>query len=181
MTFALAYMKEMDVITSKRLEYVQRPSSKEATQGSSKEKRWERTNQERRGRELDPADAPFPRSTSSPEMHDCPDGHMNPLEQEIEFITWGLCLPRWILNSGTSLAWPLRKSFTAEWRGSASSTATFPLPVPYPGCFRQGGVLSQRRAPHVAIIVLNKMYLGCYATPEKLGRRPNACGTGSAS
>lgn len=35
-------------------------------------------------------------------------------------------------------------------------------------------MLSQRRALHVAIIILNKLYLGRYATPEELGRRPNA-------
>lgn len=35
-------------------------------------------------------------------------------------------------------------------------------------------MLSQRRALHVAIIILNKLYLCRYATPEELGRRPNA-------
>ena len=95
---------------------------------------------------------------------------------------WGLCLPRWILNSGTSLAWHLRNSFTAEWRGSASSTATFPLPVPYPGCFQQSGprlskrrleVLAQRKALHVAIIILNKMYLGPWPLCHPLAVEPD--------
>ena len=160
-----------------------RSRPEEATQSSSKEEGWKGSIQGRGRRDLGYVDPSLPCPRSSTEMHAALDGHMNPLEQEIEFTTWGLCLSRWILNSGTSLAWHLRKSFTAEWRGSSSSTATFPLPVPYPGCFRQSGprlskrrleVLSQRRALHVAIIILNKLYLGRYATPEELGRRPNA-------
>ena len=104
-----------------------RRRSKETAQGSSKEERWKRTIQGRGRGDLSCDDLPLPCLRSSTEMHAAPDGRMNPLEQEIEFTTWGLCLSRWILNSGTSSAWHLRKSFTAEWRGSSSSTATFPL------------------------------------------------------
>lgn len=108
----------------------------------------------------------------------------NPLHQTISFQAWALALPRWILRTRTSLAFNLFKSFTAEWRSSSSSTATFPLPAPYPGCFAGGGPhlskkrlaqLAQQRALHVAVVILNdKMYLGRYASLDELGRRPNA-------
>ena len=119
-TCALAYMKEMDVITSKRLEYVQAP--KPSIPGPDEP-----------GPNKQPKGAPKKKGGKGQtkgeeeENYACsaPDGQMNPLEQEIEFTTWGMCLSRWILNSGTSLAWHLRKSFTAEWRGSSSSTATY--------------------------------------------------------
>ena len=107
----------------------------------------------------------------------------NPLHQTISFQAWALAFPRWILRTRTSLAFNLFKSFTAEWRSSSSSTATFPLPAPYPGCFAGGGPhlskkrlaqLAQQRALHVAVVILNKMYLGRYASLDELGRRPNA-------
>lgn len=85
-TCALAYMKEMDVITSKRLEYVQAPkpsmppgpddpAPKKQPKGAPKRKGGKGQTKEE---ELGAADAPFPRSTSSPEMHDCPDASHEP-------------------------------------------------------------------------------------------------------
>ena len=109
----------------------------------------------------------------------------NPLLQVISFRTWAICLPRWILSSRTSLGWHLFRSFTARWRRASSSTATLPLSVPYPGCFggERGGPhlsakrlarLAQQRALHIAVIILNKLYLGRFASLSELERCPNS-------
>ena len=108
----------------------------------------------------------------------------NPLRQSISFRTWALCLPRWILSSRTPFAWHLFRTFRTGWRRSSSPTATLPLPVPYPGCFgaRGGPRLSGRkmmkvavqRAIHVAVLLLNKLYLGRFASLDELERCPNA-------
>ena len=101
----------------------------------------------------------------------------NPLNQTISFRTWALCLPRWILSSKTPLAWHLLESFSARWWRPSSSTATMPLPAPYPGCFHGGGPrlsrrrllrLALQRAMHVAVIVLNRLYLGRFATLDEV-------------
>ena len=105
----------------------------------------------------------------------------NPLKQTISFRTWAICLPRWILSSRTTLGWQLFRSFTARWRRMSAPTATLPLPVPYPGCFGGSGggprlsqkrlsCLAQQRALHVAVIIVNKLYLGRYASLEELER-----------
>ena len=107
----------------------------------------------------------------------------NPLRQTISFRTWAICLPRWILASRTSFGWHLSRSFMAGWRRPSSPTATLPLPVPYPGCFDAGGGprLSQKRlqkvamqrALHVAVLLLNRLYLGRFASLAELERCPN--------
>lgn len=66
----------------------------------------------------------------------------------------------------------------------SASTATLPLPVPYPGCFGSAGGgprlsqkrlnrLAQQRALHVAVIIVIKLYLGRFASLEELERCPN--------
>lgn len=94
-------------------------------------------------------------------------------------------MPRWILSSCTDFGWQLFRTFTARWRRPSSSTATLPLPVPYPGCF--GGAcggphlsskklsrLAQQRALRIAVVILNRLYLGRYASLAELERCPNS-------
>ena len=97
-------------------------------------------------------------------------------------MQWAVCLPRFILKCRCDLAWHLRKSFLERWHGAPMSSTVFPLPVPFPGIFGGGGphlskkklqVLAQKRLVHVFVIVLNKLYLGRYASSEELRRPPN--------
>ena len=140
----------------------------------------------RRGRSLRKP-SPFPGGGPTVEhgADDCAGGQeSNPLLQVISFRTWAICLPRWILSSRTSLGWHLFRSFTARWRRPSPSTATLPLPVPYPGCFggdrggpqlsvRRLARLAQQRALHIAVIILNKLYLRRFASLSELERCPN--------
>ena len=56
----------------------------------------------------------------------------SPLDASTDFLTWALCLPRWILKTRTPFSWAPRKSFTAEWGKPTLPTAVFPLPDPFP-------------------------------------------------
>ena len=59
----------------------------------------------------------------------------NALEASIDFCTWALCIPRWVLRTKTEFSWRLWKSFSVRWcNATATPTTTFPLPVPHPGC-----------------------------------------------
>ena len=107
----------------------------------------------------------------------------NPLTGKISFCRWAICLPRWILKSRTSLSWHLRIAFTATWRGASSPTATFPLPLPFPGAFDSSGPklsgsklfqVAKRRLLNLVVICLNQLYLGRFATSAELGRCPNS-------
>ena len=104
------------------------------------------------------------------------------LTAEITFAQWAITLPRFILLSRCPLAWHLRKSFSVCTRSSSSITTAFPLPVPFVDCFRQSGpqlsrkkllVVGQKRLVHIMVLILNKLYLGRYATVEELRRPPN--------
>ena len=104
------------------------------------------------------------------------------LEMEIGFAQWALALPRFIFATRCRLAWQLRRSFSVCWHGATVPTTVFPLPVPYPGCFDGGGPhlsrarllkLGQKRLVHIMVLILNKLYLGRFASVEELGRSPN--------
>ncbi len=107
----------------------------------------------------------------------------NPLEADIDFCTWALCIPRWVLRTRTEFSWKLKQSFSVRWCGSfAAPTTTFPLPVPHPGCFAGGGPglpkrqllrLAKRRLLHVIVYVLNYLFLGRFPVIEEIQRRPN--------
>ena len=108
----------------------------------------------------------------------------NPLEASIDFCTWALCIPRWVLRTKTEFSWHLWKSFSVRWcNATATPTTTFPLPVPHPGCFSGGGPglprrqlwkVARKRLLHVIIYVLNYLYLGRFPVAEEIQRRPNA-------
>ena len=168
---------------------LKRCRSKAKAKARSKEERQIKRNFDNRGGDsLDEAG----RQSGQPHPfdHDCSGGvgglESNPLRQTISFRTWALCLPRWILSSRTSLGWHLFRSFTARWRRTSSSTATMPLPVPYPGCFGSSGGggprlcsrrlarIAQQRALHIAVVILNRLYLGRFASLDELERCPNS-------
>ena len=103
------------------------------------------------------------------------------LDQSTTFITWSLCLSRWILATKTDFARHLAASFSVTRCSSVSSTAALPLPLPFPGCFAGGGpklskkrlrILAQKRVAHVLVIIIDFLYLGRFATLEELGRHP---------
>ena len=106
----------------------------------------------------------------------------SPLDAKIDFLSWAICLPRWILRCRTPFSWALRKTFTADWVKPALPTAVFPLPVPHPYAWKGGGpCLSRRRMISLAfkrllniiVAALNYQYLGRAATFEEIGRCPN--------
>ena len=127
----------------------------------------------------------------------------SPLDASMDFSTWALCLPRWILRCRTPFSWALRISFTADWVKPASPTAVFPLPTPHPMAWRCGGsglskkqcqVLARQRLLNVIVVALNYQYFGRACSLDEIGRCPNswqrscydrlrtliaACGTGS--
>ena len=108
----------------------------------------------------------------------------NPLSTMLDFSTWAICLPRWILRCRTAFSWHLWRSFTATWRDPCdASTTAFPLPVPHPGCFSEKGLKhkkisrlawARKKLLHIVVFSLNYMYLGRFPTRSELERRPNA-------
>lgn len=104
------------------------------------------------------------------------------LAETSSFLTWSICMPRWVLKTRTSFAWHLRRSFSIKWRSSLTSTAVLPLPVPYPGIFTGSGpglsrkrlsTLAKKRLVHVLVIILDYLFLGRFPTVEELGRQPS--------
>ena len=108
----------------------------------------------------------------------------NPLVDSINFSTWAICLPRWILKTRSDFAWHLRRSwsFSAPQR-SQLSTTVFPLPAPpmpvrtskgFPKFSKRRLLkLCRARLLHVTVLALNFVYLGRYPTSEELGRKAN--------
>ena len=97
------------------------------------------------------------------------------------FSRWAICLPRWVLATRTDFARHLADSFSMTWRSSSTSSAAFPLPVPFPGCFDGSGpglsakrlkTLVQKRLLRISVVVLNYLFLGRFASLEELGRHP---------
>ena len=106
----------------------------------------------------------------------------SPLDHSSTYLSWALSLPRMIIACRARLSWSLVRSFSATWWRSSLPTATFPLPVPHPGCFDSSGPgLSKRRLAkvarqrllHITVFCFNFVYLGRPATLDEIGRRPN--------
>ena len=93
------------------------------------------------------------RGSSLPRTRACLPFHLqrgepNPRRDTMNFTTWAICLPRWILQSRSDFAWNLRRTFCFSTRQSKSlPTTAFPLPLPsLPGGVRGGSPkLSRRR------------------------------------
>ena len=108
---------------------------------------------------------------------------LHPLKAEVDFDTWCICLPRWIISSKTPFSWFLKRSFRVKRciDKSASSTA-FPLPIPKIGLFDCSGPglskkslskLARQRLLHVTVMALNFLYLGRFPTDAEIGRQPS--------
>lgn len=102
------------------------------------------------------------------------------MEEEVEFSTWALALPRWILATRTRFAFFVAWTFSASQQGHALHTVVFPLPLPFPGVFQGGGPnlnkkelrrLAQRRLTHLVCMALNFLHYGG-APPLDDVRRP---------
>ena len=100
----------------------------------------------------------------------------------MDFITWAICLPRWILKCRTAFGFAVRRSFTAVGGAPSLPTVAFPLPLPHPGVWLGGGPgLSKRRFKRLAmkrllnlvVLALDLQYLGRAPTVEEIGRCPN--------
>ncbi|CAK9028993.1 Phosphodiesterase [Durusdinium trenchii] len=105
------------------------------------------------------------------------------LDEKVNFAQWAMALPRLVLASRTDLAWHLRASFSVRTRVGCSLSTVFPLPLPYVGVFDGGGpglskvrlrTLAQKRLLNLVVLVLNKLYLGRFASVAELGRPPSA-------
>ena len=105
------------------------------------------------------------------------------LDDKVNFAQWAMALPRLVLASRTDLAWHLRASFSVRTRVGCSLSTVFPLPLPYVGVFDGGGpglskvrlrTLAQKRLLNLVVLVLNKLYLGRFASVAELGRPPSA-------
>eukprot|EP00438_Fugacium_kawagutii_P004823 Skav226390 [mRNA] locus=scaffold1631:67277:74756:+ [translate_table: standard] len=153
-TIALAYLKEMDLIVAKRAELA--GSKFQAVSSAPVE-----------------SSAPVPDPVKVNEV-------FNPFEASLDFDTWCLCLPRWILNSRADFAWRLRRSFRVSRRAGSLPTTAFPLPAPYLGHELRGGPnlskkltrkLGRARALHCIVLALNHLYLGRFPSNDELGRR----------
>ena len=108
---------------------------------------------------------------------------MDFIEQEVDFNSWAIALPRFVLKTRSEFSGCLARSFSVRRSGvPAAHTAVFPLPIPFEGCFDGGGpklsgkrlrVLAQKRIVHMLVIVLDYLYLGRFPTKQELGRQPN--------
>ena len=106
----------------------------------------------------------------------------SPLDSSMDFITWAICLPRWILKCRTAFGFAVRRSFTAVGGAPSLPTAAFPLPLPHPGVWFGGGPglskrrfrrLAMKRLLNLVVLALDFQYLGRAPTAEEIGRCPN--------
>ena len=106
------------------------------------------------------------------------------LTSEVSFCSWVSALPRLLRSAKTPFSHfmlstlPLCRDSTL-----AVSSALFPLPVPYPGLFRQQARCSssraylrlcQRKCVHFAIMALNYLRAGCKHVSLEGLRRPSS-------
>ena len=108
----------------------------------------------------------------------------SPLGQTIDFATWAICLPRWVLRCRTKMAWHLASTFSASRLDLTSPpTTTFPLPLPFCGIFSSSGpglsrkrllTLARKRLLNLIVVVINVEALGRFPLLNELQRRPNS-------
>ena len=108
------------------------------------------------------------------ETNPCPGS----MTVSINFSTWCLSLPRWILRSRTDSAWHLRRSFSSMPQSNpVLCTTALPLPLPplLASCWGSFSGLSKRRLSklcrarllHVLVLTLNYMHLGRFPTCDE--------------
>eukprot|EP00435_Cladocopium_sp_Y103_P061652 s470_g23.t1 len=177
-TTSIAFLKELDTISTRRTELLSGQSlgSSAGSGGSeipkSKGKRFSKEERKRKGK-----------SDCSSRRRGClEDRAVGLLDETMTFQQWAMSLPRRVIASRTEFGRRLAASFSVKWCSRSTSTAAFPLPVPFPGCFSGSGpklslrrlrILAQKRVVHTAVVVLNYLYLGRFASFEELGRHPS--------
>ena len=135
----LAFLKELEVINTKRVEMTgggrpSGPSSGDTPQPNPKPKAKSKRKGKGKGRGGRRV------STMNGRAAEAVGPEPNPLTSEMEFHRWAICLPRMILGCHCKFAWQLKTSFSAIWRDEPlSPTTIFPLPAPHPGCFDGSG------------------------------------------
>ena len=101
----------------------------------------------------------------------------------VSFRAWAMSLVPRILRTRAPFAAALLPTLHISWSKPASAHALFPLPVPFPGIFKQvpgasgrvRGVVARRRVVHVIVVALNYLHAGRAPTPAHLlRRRPNS-------
>ncbi|CAE7343693.1 unnamed protein product [Symbiodinium natans] len=192
-TIALAYMKELETIQSRRASV---PSSIPAprvpkpphspTAPESGEAALSRKQQRaaqwaaKKGRASSPGSKPISPPLSS--VHTQPAVPLPDLGDEFTFCSWVSSLPRLLRGGRTSFAHFILSTLTlARDTTLEPATALFPLPLPFPGLFQQRARkmskdefrrLCVRRCTHFVIMSLNFLHAGCKHVPLDALRRP---------
>ena len=122
-TVSLAFLRELDTITTKRAELVggSQPSSNPISAAVPKPKQPgfpKKKEADRRGGGGSVTGVEL----SEPEL----------LNQKLDFVRRAARPPRWALRARNDFSWRLRRSFSVRWSGSPDPSAVFPLPVPFP-------------------------------------------------
>ena len=147
-TCALPYLKEMEIIATKRSEMnaggrapFDSTSENALSKAAAKAKPKRQPKRKGRGKGQQESQEDAEADDITLEHEELVGQESNPLRSSISFCFWAFCLPRWILRCRTKFSWHLMRSFTAFWRSSPASPSTaFPLPVPFPGCFARKGL-----------------------------------------
>ena len=104
-----------------------------------------------------------------------PFGIVDLMSSPMDFVTWCLCVPGWILSARTKFSWYLHKSFHVKRQGPSLSTAVFPLPSPNHDVFGSSGPglskrglrkLDRARILHVLVLAMNFLHLGAWEASE---------------
>ena len=98
---------------------------------------------------------------------------VHPLKAEIDFLTWCICLPRWIASCRTRFSWFLKKSFRVKrCDDSLAPTTAFPLPAPDLEVFQCSGPglskkrlfkIAKKRVLHIIVMIVNQKFLLVFA------------------
>ena len=103
------------------------------------------------------------------------------LEEEVDFATWAICLPRWLVSARSDFSSFLVSSFSVKWQGIALHSVVYPLPIPFEDIFGRSGPglskkklkrLALKRTTHVVCMALNFLYYGGRPPSLELRRPP---------
>ena len=103
------------------------------------------------------------------------------LEEEIDFVTWAICLPRWLVSTRSDFSSFLTWSFSVKRQGLALHSVVYPLPIPFEDCFGCSGPglsrknlrrLALKRVTHIVCMALNFLYFGSRPSSIDLRRPP---------
>ncbi len=105
------------------------------------------------------------------------------LEEEIDFVTWAICLPRWLVSTRSDFSSFLTWSFSAKRQGLGLYSVVYPLPIPFEDCFGCSGPglsrkqlrrVALKRVTHIVCMALNFLYFGSRPSSIDLRRPPGS-------